>query len=220
MPPFFTDTFTVAAACILTDHTPDVGTSWTEIITGACRAQIVNTGSGVRSNANSGNTGWAYTADATYPSANYEIQFESASILTSIRPVYVLARVQDASNLYAVRLVPSGSSQLYKKVAGTWTALGSQFTEPATNSICKLIVNGTALSFQDDGVTVASATDSAIAAAGKAGLGMGGGPELVNNTDDLAAVVVIDEFNVTDLGGGAAGDGLTPGLLQPMGIIW
>lgn len=215
MPPFFDDTFTEASNTTLASHTPNTGTSWTLVIgTGPRTLQVESTADQVRSDGNGGNQGVIYSADATYPSANYEVQFTLVATISSIIPVYFFARLQDQENMYAVRLLPStGTCQLYKKVSGTWTALGSLFDAPANGSVCVLGINGTSLYFKDDGVQVASATDSDISAAGKAGVGEGGGAELVVSTDDMGATNFLDNFSVTDLGTGVA-----PKTLLTLGV--
>lgn len=201
----FSDTFTEAVNTTLASHVPTLGTAWVLVWNTTPRLlQVESVADQVRGDGNGGNQGVMYRADVTYPSANYEVQFTLVATVTSLVPVYFFARLQDQENMYAVRLVPgTGTCQLYKKVAGTWTALGSLFDAPANGSVCKLIVNGTALSFEDDGVQVASATDGDISAAGQAGVGMGGGTELVVATDDISATNFLDLFSVNDLGSGA-----------------
>lgn len=222
MPAFFSDTFTEASNTSLASHTPNTGTSWTLLWNTTPRVlQVESVADQVRGDGNGGNQGIIYTADATYPSANYEVEFTLVATITSIVPVYVFVRIQDQENMYAVRLVPStGTCRLYKKVSGTWTALGSLFDAPANGSVCKLSINGTALKFYDDGVEVASATDSDISAAGKAGLGMGGGTELVTSTDDISATNFLDNFSVTDLGsGGTTYTQSVSGSITPTGAL-
>jgi hypothetical protein len=94
---------------------------------------------------------------------------------------------------------------MYKKVSGTWTAFGSFVTDPAVGDTVKLTVTGTGLEFFYNGVSKGTATDSDIAAAGKAGLAMGGGAELAASTDDILSTSAFDDFLVTDsTGGGTA----------------
>jgi len=68
--------------------------------------------------------------------------------------------------------------------------------------VCKLEIVGTTLTFYDDGVSVASATVTDFASAGKAGFGFGGGTELVTTLDDGSTSNIIDTLTVNDLGGG------------------
>ena len=67
----------------------------------------------------------------------------------------------------------SGGYKMYKCVAGTFTPLGSTYTAAATTGV-QLVVNGTTISTVIGGVTVISATDSAISAAGNAGIRQSG----------------------------------------------
>lgn len=202
MAAFFVSDLTEATGTTITAHVPSVGTSWTQLWrdstpVGQCTA------TGLRSSGNGGNAGWLYTADVTYPSADYFVEFTLVAAPGATAPLYVCVRIADQENLYAVRLLTgTGTCQLYKKVAGTWGALGSLFDCPAAASVCKIEMVGSALKFYDDGVEVATATDSALTAAGTAGLGQGGGAELVVSTDDVAAAVVIKDMSITEAAGG------------------
>jgi len=201
---FFADNFTDTDAVLLENHTPDTGTSWTRLWTSAAGLQWTITSNQAASETNP-DDGVIYTADATPPSADYDVIFTMVGLgASSVRPMYIFVRVQDVDNLYGVFLATGVSvCQLYKKVSGSWTALGSAFDEPAAGSVCKLEIIGSALKFYDDGVEVASATDGDITAAGKAGVGSGGGAELVVSTDDAHAANIIDTLTANDLAGGA-----------------
>lgn len=207
MAPFFEDLFTEGVNTALPSHTPNTGTSWTELwstSSGTRVLQVENAADQLRCSGNSGDFGLMYTADAVYPTANYEVQATFLTTFSTITPFYLFARIQDQENMYAVRLVLSSggnNAQLYKKVAGTWSTLGSAVTI-ADGSVVKLSVNGSAIKVYDDGVEAVSVTDSAISGTGKAGVGHGGGAELVTSTDDTRAVNMIDAFSVTDLGVG------------------
>ena len=210
---FFEDNFTDTDGTLLQDHAPDEGDSWTrlwgsgagidaEISSNQCRAKAFL------------NNGVVYTADATYPSADYDITCTLVGLVANDnRPIFLIVRLQDIDNMYAVRLETTATqSSLYKKVAGTWSTLGSLFTIPANGSVIKLEIIGDELKFYDDGVEIASATDSDISAAGEAGIAFGGGTELVNSTDDGSTSNIIDTLTVNDLGGGAAPDPIRPML--------
>jgi hypothetical protein len=204
----FSDDFNGAGVTTeLSAWPPDVGTSYTKLWATSTQVFQVITGGTVRGSANAGDVGFMYTADATYPTANYEVQATFITTNSTITPLYLLARVADQENMYAVRLVlaaGSNNAQLYKKVAGTWSTLGSAVTI-ADGSVVKLSVNGTAIKVYDDGVEVVGVTDSDLAAAGKAGMAHGGGAELVTTTDDTRALAMFDNFSVTDLGAGGGG---------------
>lgn len=194
----FSDTFTGTDATQLQSHTPDVGTSWTRLWGSIASLDWVITSNQANPETSADN-GVIYTADATYDSADYYIQWTlvTGPGASTTRATYAFVRIQDQENMYGVRLLGStGTCQLYKRSAGTWTALGSAFTVPANGSVCKLEIIGTTLTFYDDGVSVASASDSDIGSAGKAGLGSGGGGELVTSTDDSNAANVWDTLTV------------------------
>ena len=201
---FFSDTFTDTDAVQLQSHTPTIGTSWTRLWgTNAAHDFEINANA-ARPDTNAGSSGLIYTGDATPPSANYDVTFTLVTSST-LGPVYAFVRIQDQENMYGVYIFQGTTiCSLYKKVAGTWTALGSLFDEPAAGSVCKLEINGSTLKFYDDGVEVASATDSDISLAGKLGIGAGGGAELVTSTDALRAGVKLDTLTGNDLGAGAA----------------
>lgn len=203
----FNDTFTETVNTNLESHTPNTGTSWTRLWATDPTTrflQVENAADNIRCSGNSGDYGLMYTADVTYPSANYETQMTFITTFNTITPIYMLARVQDQENMYALRLVLSSGSnnaQLYKKVSGTWSTLGSVVTI-ADGSVVLLSVNGSAIKVYDDAVEVISVTDTDISAAGKAGLAHGGGAELVASTDDTRATAMLDTFSVNDLGAG------------------
>ena len=209
---FFEDTFTETAVDVtLASHLPDVGLSWTKLWSDNAepRFSAVAASDTCKITTAGNDSGVIYTADTVfaYPSANYEVQLTwVGGSSVGNRPGYMMARIQDQENMYAVRLhnVSSGV-QLYKKVSGTWSTLGSAVTI-ATGSVVKLSVNGSAIKVYDDGAEVISVTDTAISAAGKAGIGSGGGAELVTSTDDNNGATEFDLFSVTDLGAGGGGD--------------
>lgn len=221
---FFSDNFVEPTSdTVLNSHTPTLGTSWTLLFQDASGPTL-----GVQASTDTGkcltaanNLGAIYTADVTYPSADYEVQMTITALSsTDNRPLYMMVRIQDVENMYAVRMknVASGY-QMYKKVAGTWSTVGSAVTI-ASGSVVKLQIIGTTLKLFDDGVEVASGTVSDHAAAGKAGLAVGGGAELVTFTDDANSLTEFDTLTVNDLGaaGGASGP-LIDGHLVKHGIL-
>jgi len=204
----FRDTFTETPPDKdLEDHVPDIGTSWTELwaTTPGVGWDVESkfdtaVGHGVGAPA----AGAIYTADVVYQSANYSIATTLLALVDNSiddRPMYLFVRVQDVDNLYAVRLcnVPGSTlCRLYKKMAGVWTALGSAFDSPANGSIIELSIVGSDLEFYEDGALLASAIVTDIAIAGKAGLGIGGGIELVQPTDSIVGHQ-IDSFSIESI---------------------
>ena len=201
----FRDQFAVSSNTALESKTPDIGTSWTRLASSAGTGASAMAATDRASPAGDLNDGVIYTADATYPSADYAVEFEMCILdAGTSSPQYALVRVQDADNMYAVRINDQGGTntcQLYKRTtAGGWATLGSAFSPPYNGAICKLEIIGSALKFYIDGVEVASATDTDITAAGKAGLAWGGGTVLVNSGDDMDADNDTDNFTVYNLG--------------------
>jgi hypothetical protein len=132
----FNDTFTEGANTNLASHTPNTGTSWTELWSTSAGVRTLQVEAGadqIRCTGNSGDFGLIYTADVTYPTANYEVQATLITTFSTATPAYLIARLTDQENMYAVRYVLSSggnNAQLYKKVSGTWSTLGSAVTMP------------------------------------------------------------------------------------------
>lgn len=201
----FSDTCTDVDATQLQSHAPETGTGYTRLHGTQAALDCVITSNQINPESDA-DDGVIYTCDATYDSADYYFQWTLVALsTTAARSAIGLVRVQDVENMYAVYLRAGGNaSSLYKKVAGTWSALGSGFTAPANGSVCKLEIIGTALKFYDDGVEIASASDSDIAATGKAGLAFGGGAELITSTDDAHSTNIFDTLTVVTTGAPAA----------------
>jgi len=183
---FFHDSFGNGVTTLDT-FTPDIGTSWTSLITVgsgeivACTGGTVGADPGCNGGPASNDSGSLYTADATYSSADYSVQVTINDVNAGDDASILAARVQDTNNMYAVKLNGLSGGQMYKKVSGTWTAIGSSFSNPTAGSVMKFIVNGSTISVEDDGTTVASTTDTDISAAGKAGLAIGA---IITSSDD------------------------------------
>lgn len=204
MTAFFSDTFTDTNGTALNSHTPDTGTSWSLLYQDADKRYEIQ--SNTAEQVNGLNGGAFYTADATYPSADYSVQFTLSGLpANSAQNIFVMARIADIDNLYAVRITSNNpqDSQIYRKLSGTWTALGSKFNQPGASSVMRFEVVGDSLEVYDDDVLVASATDTNITAAGKAGIGGGGGAEGISAGIDMNSACSVDAFSVTDLGSAA-----------------
>lgn len=187
---------------LLDAHTPDVGTGYTLLFqdaSGPTLAAIAASDTG-KCLTGATNLGAIYTCNTTYLSADYEIQLTVVALsATDARPLLMGVRAQDVDNMYGVRMKDIASGyQMYKKVAGTWSTLGSAVTI-ADGSVVKLQMIGTALKLFDDGIEVASATDSDITLAGEAWLAVGGGAELVAAGDDANTTTEFDTLTVTDV---------------------
>jgi hypothetical protein len=83
----------------------------------------------------------------------------------------IIARYQNASNFYMLRLHASGALQLYKKVGGTFTLLASSAVSVTTNTVYTLTLqlNGSSLSGSLNGTKLISYTDTSLSS-GEIGL--------------------------------------------------
>lgn len=200
MATIFTDTFTGADGTAITSHTPDTGTSWTNLIRNGGGDMEIATGGATLDCGGIGlNEGALYTADATYDSANYYTQVTAVNADSGDDWCWLAVRIQDASNMYACQF-NNDSCQLYKTTTGGgWVTVGTAGAGVANGSVAKLDITGTTLTFYDDGVSVKSETVSDHSSAGKAGLGVG---YLFTSTDD-GSTQEFDNFSVVTTGGGS-----------------
>ena len=172
---FATDTFTEASDLTLASHTPEVGgtivshpdASYTSTATiDAATDRIFPNGTA------------AYYYSASPPSADYYVQADFfAAAITSVNAAICGRMDTTANTMYIIRLNNGTSWELRKIVAGTATTIGSSTNQLPTNGTSKtvkLIMSGTSISVLVNGVTEISVTDSAISAAGKAGVRFAG----------------------------------------------
>ncbi len=106
----------------------------------------------------------------------------------------IIVRAADDSNYYLFNVQPDGTSQLYKKVSGSFTQLASGSGTVVAGDTIFLQVVGSALTAQVNGGTVATATDSDLTTGTFCGLRSGG-----------SDAVFYDDFAITDLSGGGGG---------------
>lgn len=195
----FQDHFTEPSADTdLNSHTPDTGTGWTKVWgTGSSsKLQAKATPDDLETGGSVANSGAIYSADASYPDADYAAEVKIVSGFTGTNRGYLIVRLQDQENMYALRFSTGATAtRLYKKVSGTWTALGSFVADPAAGDTVRVEVVGPTLRFFYNGVVKGFQVDTAITAAGKAGLAIGGGAELAASTDDITSQI-FDDFLV------------------------
>lgn len=197
----FSDTFTEGVDTNVDEHTPDTGTSWfcLEVTgTAACEDVIISEANDEVLGGTVTDSGVLFRADVTggYGSANYEVSMEQVMGGGNFGVYNVLAaRIQGSGNMYAVRWnVDEG--QIYKRVSGTWTALGAEFNPGVADAVTvTFIVDGDTLTFKADVTTLRTVTDSDITAVGTAGFGMGG---VINSSGDLFGQTM-DNFQINTL---------------------
>lgn len=196
----FRDTFSDSDGTLLQNHTPNTGTGWTRVWNSSGRSAEID-GNIMRSEISDASDGFIYSADVTYPSADYSVQADIDDPDSSDDMNYIIARMTDQDNFYSIRF-NEDTLELHKKVSGSWTELdsdtnGGDYVQPGDT--VKIEVIGTAIKGYIDGVEVLSATDSDLTSAGKGGFAFGGGNELENSSDDLASQEW-DNFEIDNIG--------------------
>jgi len=197
----FSDNFN-SSYVTLASHVPStVGTGWTQLINnGAVTIFVPSYNNYLTITANASNSGTLYTAEGTYPHANYEISSNISYATGTDYTRSMALRVQDANNMYLLRY-DIYSMIMYKRVSGTWTQIGSASvsllgntsTSPYSAESVSFSATGTTLVAKVDGVTKITVTDSSITGIGKAGVGLG----YINvSTDDSGTGVGIDNVVV------------------------
>lgn len=213
----FNDTFTEASSDTNLDlHTPDTGTGWTNVFTAG--SAPVGTIQAVALTDLAEDTadfaaGRVYSADATYPSADYQVKVKYVAGGTSDDTNFLLARMDGtAADSYFTSQFSSSTSYnpiLGKRVSSTFTSLITHENGALSssivlaNAIVMLQVLGSDISFysatsneSETEVAHLFTTDTAISATNKAGLGTGA----YRNVDDDMGSNDLDNFQVVEIG--------------------
>ena len=144
----FNDTFTDSNKH-LESHTPDTGTSWSVVWQTTAGKGFEISSNTCTPTGTTLNSGAIYSANGSYPGANYSVEITMTTLnISGGSGFWLLARLADQDNFYAARIDDqngTGTCRIYKKVSGTFTALGSAFDPPADGSVVKFTVNGTSL---------------------------------------------------------------------------
>lgn len=201
MATFLNDTFTGANGGLLSAHTPDSGGSWTQQTGYATGVYTVQTNR-IFAGPTGGNA--VYQASGSPATPDYEVTATIRIVSAANVDIGVIGRAAAAAQTFYITLVkrvasgPTWTIELYKCVAGSFTTLGSFPTIAAptvgTDHTLKLSMVGSAIAAYWDGVlTSAAATDTAITAAGKAGIYS----DLLSTT---STGFHIDTITATDIG--------------------
>lgn len=177
-----TDTFDRADGTIGTPS--DGGSAWVDLGT-----QVWRIYSNTAGESTSGATAGAYLEASD---ANVEVQ---ATITTVGGSAGLSARIADNNNMLLVN-IPSGAWRLYKKVAGSFTQLGSTATvTTSTNDVVFLgVTSANAITVKQNGTSRITATDSAGSSNTKHGF--------YNNADTTTRW---NDFTIVVAGGGGGG---------------
>lgn len=170
---FLTDNFTDTAGTSLVSHTADSGATWSQQNGGATACTL--TATDVWS---VGGTG-IFKASVVPPTADYGVRVYLKKYTSISDNVGAMGRADTAAaTFYFFRLLVSTNVyQLFKSVTGTATQLGSDVSNTAMSigevRSLELRMVGTTISGWVNNVKVIEVTDSAISAAGRAGIRMG-----------------------------------------------
>jgi hypothetical protein len=202
----FADAFTGSGD--LTAHTPDTGTQWTLLLdTSSPTRKAVLSANKADPDNNQNSAGLLYTADATYSSADYQVEVRARFPNGGDNWVVLAARIQDSNDFYHVDYScrsggEGGEAKIFKTVAGSITQLGDTFPGPnggtsasGTGDLVKFRLVGSELTLLYNDVVIGQVDDGTHTGAGSAGLGWGniGG----DATGDLTNISYADDFAVT-----------------------
>lgn len=155
------DTFTAADSTGLEVY----NTSWSEM--GGANSFRINTNAVYPSGANDFGARW--NADTFNDNQYAQLTIVAISVGPMIGPA---VRCSSSANSYYEFYSDSGSSQVAKMVAGTWTQLGSNGAAAAVGNVLRIEADGTTITPKVDGSTsgIGVQTDSALTS-GYGGLG-------------------------------------------------
>lgn len=171
-----TDTFTEATDTELASHTPDVGTGWTKAIEVGTASMEVNAADDDLRDATGGSSdGVLYVTDDSSEKSSCEVEVDVVSDSAFVtRPWYLVGRYQDTNNFYAAEFYRD-QCKIWKKESGTWTEIASKTEDnvAAEGNRLRFVVFNDSLQIWKNGYPVLYGQDSAITAAGQAGIGVG-----------------------------------------------
>lgn len=216
MTTFANDTFTGTAGTLLSAHTPETGGSWV-LCTGTSGTLQLTTGGRIRGSAAS--VEGDYLCQGVPGSADYAVQadlWSGSSTQTNYAGVFARSDASGGQNATTGRAYLGQYDhsplawQIFKAVNNSYTQVGSSFSSSLTASTTttfKLTMTGTTIVLNVAGVDRVTATDSAVTAAGLAGVFISSGTSADN------ATFALDNFSATDAGGAAS-------TFPPLPAIW
>jgi hypothetical protein len=221
MATFVSDTFTDTSATALESHTGETGATWVKNSTYA-GGLVISDANRCRHVDDTSNAG--YYASGTPAAADYEVQGTVRFLSDLNGGIGIGGRMStSADTMYFAHYNNNAANEafdLYKIVAGSYTQLGSSYSDPlgaGDERVMRLRMEGDQISlYVDDVLRIGPITDTALTVAGRAGI-----RAFLNATD--AGGIHIDTFSATDIeapGGAVIGAGLTTGLkLERMRLV-
>lgn len=218
----FTETLNTALVLHVPQPTPTVGGSWTELEkTGTPAGQVLASSDRARADGAGNNVSLIDVVNPAPTLADYDVEVTVGAKPASgtTHAAGVVARAADASNYYGLVLYHSAAAQhfrLFKKVAASVTSLAADTTNAVTaGDVFKLELRGTAIKVYQNGTERMSVTDSALSAAGKAGLCWG---SVYDAGDDISTAWEFDNFTVTTVETAAGHPAMRRGGRIPIGL--
>lgn len=190
-----TDSFTRADQADL--GTASGGGTWTKVNAGAA----LNIVSNQCKNVSGGTNRATYRLDSDLASADHEVFVTLGSGVTNngVLARFLSTSSSDATETYYFLQATGAATQLYKRVTGTFTQLGSNGTSAVAGDVIKLRCSGTTITTYINGSNIHTQTDSSISGNLRCGI-----YSSANNN-------IMDDWQANDL---AAGSVFTPYFFQ------
>jgi hypothetical protein len=123
------------------------------------------------------------TLDSTI--TDVKVKLTPTTMSTAGRFASVVGRYADNNNYYLAQ-TDTSNSQLYKRVAGTYTQLGSDAAAVAAGTVLELRCVGSTISLWGNGVELVSVTDTDLTAGTNCGVRVGGAGSTVLRMDTFS----------------------------------
>ncbi len=196
------DEFTEVSNTALTAHTPTTtGTGWTEQArSGSISHQVFGSFDDVSPSSDEPEDHVITTGDPNPTEADVDVEFtcSAAAGAGSGDPYGFVARFADADNFYSAgtyQATAGADKKIFKEVSTTVTELATGDEGWAVSDTLKFELRGSDLKLFHKGSEVLSASDSAITAAGAAGIFHG---NIWNSGDDLDQDQALDDYKCTE----------------------
>ena len=195
------DEFTGSNGTDLASHSPDTGTSWSEVIDSTGSLDIEIQSNQARASANSSSSQVGYAANPAPSTSDMRVKTTLNTWPTGADdPVGLFLRYQDANNYYACRAAHLGGDPAVwfdKVVAGVNTELNGASQAMAAGDELDCSIVGNAYSIKVDGVEVVTGTDSSISTAGRGGIHFGAYPGWPDA--DITTNWLLDDFEIYEI---------------------